>query len=136
MELGEALALLRSHNESVPLPLRLPTLAEVDDAERRLSVRFHPDFRRYLLECSDVICGVLEPVTITRPEAHTDLYKVVESAWSGYGVPRDLVPICENNADFYCMDSTGEVVYWSHNGTTPEKWPSLADWIEEVWLGG
>src|SRR5438067_1933106 len=116
MDLDEVLLLLRSRNEPVPRPLRLPTRAEVDDAEQRLAVRFHPDFRRYLLEVSDVSCGVLEPVTITRPESHTDLFKVVESAWVGYAVPRELLPICEDNADFYCMNTSGEVVFWSHNG--------------------
>jgi hypothetical protein len=136
MDLTNALILLRAHNEPVPRPLRLPTSAEVDGAERRLDIIFHPDFRRYLLEGSDVVCGVLEPVTITRPESHTDLFKVVEMAWMGYGVPRELLPICEDNADFYCMNSSGEVVFWSHNGWSSEKWPSLADWIEQVWLLG
>jgi hypothetical protein len=134
MELTSALAMLRARNEPVRRPLRLPTVAEVDDAELRLGIRFHRDYRRYLLEGSDVVYGVLEPVTITRPDSHTDLFKVAESAWNGYGVPRELLPICEDNADFYCMNSTGEVVFWSHNGWSAEKWNSLGDWIERVWL--
>ena len=134
MDLTNVLHRLRSRNQPVPRPLRLPAADEVDDAERRLGIRFHPDFRRYLLEASDVVCGVLEPVTITRPESHTDLFKVAASAWDAYGVPRDLLPICEFNADFYCMNSSGEVVYWSHNGWASEKWRSLAEWIDQVWL--
>jgi hypothetical protein len=134
MELDEVLPILRSRNESVPRPLRLPTHAEVEVAEQRLAVRFHPDFVRYLLECSDVVCGTVEPVTITRPEAHTDLFKVAESAWAGYGVPRELLPICHDNADFYCMNSSGEVLFWSHNGRSSEKWKNLADWIQDMWL--
>jgi hypothetical protein len=134
MGLDEVIPILRSRNEPLPRPLRLPTRAEVDDAELQLAVRFHPDFRRFLLECSDVVCGVLEPVTIARPESHTDLFKVVEAAWTGYGVPRELIPICEDNADFYCMDAAGEVVFWSHNGLSSEKWPTVADWIVQVWL--
>jgi hypothetical protein len=135
MDLTAVLQELRTRNEPVPQPFRLPTVSEVDDAERRLGIRFHPDIRRYLLEASDVTCGVLEPVTITCPESHTDLFKVTESAWQSYGVPRDFLPICEDNGDFYCMNSSGEVGYWSHNGWSSEKWPSLADWIEQVWLG-
>lgn len=134
MDLDEAFHELRRRNEPVPRPLRLPTPEEVADAERRLAVSFPPDFRRYLVEVSDVTCGVLEPVTITRPESHTDLFKVAESAWNGYGVPRELLPLCEDNADFYCMNPTGEVVFWSHNCWSSEKWPGLADWIEQVWL--
>jgi len=134
MNLDDALRELRRRHEPVPFPVRLPTPAEVESAERQLGVSFHPDFRRYLFEASDVNYGVIEPVTITRAGSHTDLCKVVGAAWEMVGVPRDLLPICEFNADFYCMNSAGEVVYWSHNGWSPERWPSLADWIEQVWL--
>jgi hypothetical protein len=134
MNLDDSIRELRSRNEPVPRPLRLPTVAEVDEFETRLGVRFPTDYRRYLLEASDVIFGTKEPITITRPDAHTDLFKVAQSAWQGYGVPRDLLPLCEDNADFYCMNSANEVVFWSHNGLSAEKWPSLAHWIEDVWL--
>src|SRR5262249_3257554 len=135
MNLDDAFSLLRSRNEPVPRPLRLPTRSEVDEVERRLGVHFHSDFRRCLLEASDVVCGTFEPVTIACPESHTDLFKIAEDAWTTWGVPRDLLPICEANADFYCVNSVGEVVHWSHNGLSSEKWPSLADWIAQVWLG-
>jgi hypothetical protein len=134
MTLDDALRELRSRNEPAPLPLRLPTVTEVDDAERRLGVSFPPDFRRYLLEASDVVCGTVEPVTITRPDSHTDLLKVADDAWQGYGVPRDLLPICEDNSDFYCINSANEVMFWSHNGLSSEKWPNLAHWIMDVWI--
>ncbi len=58
MDLGEAIRALRARDDPVPRPLRLPTPAEVAAAERRFSVAFHPDFRRYLLEASDVVCGI------------------------------------------------------------------------------
>jgi hypothetical protein len=134
MNLADVIQMLRTRNETVPKPPRLPTADEVDAAERRLKVRFHPDFRRFLLEASDVVYGVLEPVTITQPDSHADLFQVAETAWEESGLPRGLVPICEDNADFYCMNSSGEVVFWSHNGSSSEKWHDLAEWIEQVWL--
>ena len=134
MDLDEAFRKSRLRNEPPPSPPRLPTRAEVEVAERRLGIAFHPDFRRYLLEVSDLSCGVLELVTITLPESHTNLFKVTERAWDRYGVPRDLLPVCEENADFYCMNPAGEMVFWSHNGWSSETWPSLADWIDQVWL--
>ena len=134
MDLDEAFSVLRGKNIPVPRPMRLPTVTEVDETERKLAVTFHPDFRRYLVEVSDVVCGVVEPVTITRAGSHTDLSKVAGVAWNRYGVPRELTPICESNADFYCMNDAGEVVFWSHNGWSAEKWSCLANWIEEVWL--
>ena len=134
MTIDEAFRKLRNRNQVVPRPPRLPTVSEVDSVEERLRIRLPPDFRRYLLEVSDVVCGALEPVTITIPDSHTDLFSVVESAWESDGVPRDLIPICETNGDFFCMDSTGQIVFWSHNGQNSERWPNLAAWIGEVWL--
>ena len=134
MDLDEAFRLLRAKNAPIPRPMRLPTPQEVDDVEGKLGSGFHPDFRRYLIEVSDVVFGIMEPVTVTRADSHTDLLKVADVAWSRYGVPRELTPICEYNADFYCINAAGEVIFWSHNGWTETKWPNLANWIEEVWL--
>jgi hypothetical protein len=115
MNLDQAIAELRRRNEPVPKPTRLPTVAEVDEAERQLGKRFHPEFRRYLLEASDVNYGTKEPVTLSEPGSHTSLHSVLESA-RVTGVPRELVPICEDNGDFYCANDSGEVLFWSHNG--------------------
>jgi len=43
MKLPEVLAELRDLNEPVPKPLRLPTQAEVDQAENRLGLKFPGD---------------------------------------------------------------------------------------------
>ena len=132
--LDAVIAELRRLNEPVPKPLRLPTPKEVAALERDLGRRFHPDFRRYLLEASDVTLGTLEPVTATPESGHTYLPRVAEDARES-GLPNHLLPICEDNADFYGLTDGGEVVYWSHDGTTDERWPDLATWIEEVWIG-
>jgi hypothetical protein len=135
MTLDQAIAKLRELNQPVPQPQRLPTPDEVSQVEERLGIQLHPDFRRYLLEASDVVYGALEPVTVTSPESHTDLYEVCRGAWEDYEVPRKLTPVCEDNGDFYCMDKKGQIVFWSADGATDEKWPNLANWIEEVWIG-
>lgn len=135
MTLDEAIGRLRELNQDVPAPTRLPMAAEVAAAEKELGVAFHPDFRRYLLEASDVVYGAVEPVTITDPEAHTDLLGVSRGAWDDYEMPKSLLPICEDNGDYYCMDKKGRVVFWSSDGATEDTWKNLATWIEEVWIG-
>ena len=135
MRLDEAILHLRSLNEPVPKPMRLPTPQEVDAAEQRLGRTLPPEFRKYLLEASDVVFGTKEPVTLTRPSSHTDLHKVCEHAWNAFGVPKELTPICEDNADFFCLNRAGEVIFWTHNGQSSEKWPDVAAWIEECWIG-
>lgn len=134
MTLTEALRALRAADERVPQPLRLPTAVEVAVMEAQLGVCFHPDYRRFLLEASDVVAGTLEPATITAPDSHTHLPEVVACARK-LGVTDDLLPFCADNGDFYCLTAVGSVRYWSHEGASPESWPSLAAWIVQVWLG-
>ena len=132
--LDAAIHQLRELNEPVPKPMRLPSTAAVAAAERELGVTFHPDYRKFLLEASDVVYGALEPATIGRKRAHTDLVSMANEAWTQMELPRALLPICEDNGDYYCMNERGEVVYWSHAGATDERWPSLAAWIQQVWI--
>src|SRR4051794_35190701 len=104
MTLDEAIAALRARNEAVPVPMRLPTEAEVRAVEGRLGVKFHPDLRRFLLEAGDVVFGGGERVTVAPPTGHTDMVAVWEAAWGEMGLPRKYVPFCEDNGDYYCMD--------------------------------
>jgi hypothetical protein len=124
---------LRELNEPVPKPPRLPTERDVQAVERELGVTFHPDYRQFLLEASDVTLGALEPATITEPGSHTHLPRVARDAWD-LGVPRELLPICEDNGDYYCMDATGRIAFWSHDGGFTGRWPDLATWIRRVWI--
>lgn len=134
MDLDDVLRELRQLNQPVPKPLRLPSPTEVDEAERLLGVSFNADYRKFLVTASDVVFGTLEPCTVTGG-GHTDLVKTASRAWN-YGVPRDLLPVCEDNGDYYCMRRSGEVVYWSHNGASSERWADLATWIRSVWIEG
>jgi len=103
--------------------------------EKELGVAFHPDYRKFLLEASDVVLGTLEPTTISPDSGHTYLVPLALDAWKG-GVPQGLLPIAEDNGNYYCMNNRGEVVYWSHDGAAEEKWRNLESWIRQVWIRG
>jgi hypothetical protein len=133
MDLTAVIRELRALNEPVLKPLRLPTLAEVDAAEAATGFTFPLDYRRFLLEASDVVFGTIEPAVVIVPDGRGSLPHLVNHA-RGVGVPAKLLPFCEDNGDYYCLDAVGEVVYWSHNGTTDEHWPDLATWIKQVWI--
>jgi hypothetical protein len=135
MILGDVIQELRKLNIPVPRPLRLPTSEEVEAVEKQLGVGFHPDYRQYLLEASDVVYGCLEPATVAPGGGHRDLVHLAENAYKNLDLPRNLLPICEDNGDYFCMNQSGKVVFWSHNGASDESWPDLATWIEEVWIG-
>ena len=134
VHIGDAIAELRLLNEPVPRPLRLPTEDEVSRAEQDLGIAFPPDYRRFLLEASDVVFSTKEPCRVTPGSGYRHLVTTAREAWE-VGVPRDWLPFCEDNADYYCLYGN-TVRYWSHNGTTDEQWPDLGTWIGEVWIGG
>jgi len=134
MNLSEVIAELRELNEPVPKPLRLPTEDEILAAESQLEIKFPADYRRYLLQASDVVYGSLEPAIVTPDAGHLSLRDMAETAWDEMEVPRELLPFCEDNGDYYCLNQAGEVEYWSHDGSTDEKWKDLATWIKEVWI--
>ncbi len=133
MSLETAIETLRERNEPVPRPFRLPTEMEVAAAERTLGVTFPDDYRYFLLHGSDVAYGTLEPAVVIPDCGHLDLVEMVQTAWE-VGVPRDHLPFCENNGDYYCLTPDSRVVLWSHDGLFSGRWPDLSHWIQEVWL--
>lgn len=62
---------LRELNLDVTKPQLLPTEEEVDHAEQQLGIKFHPDYRRFLLEASDVVVPTKEPAIVTAPPEAT-----------------------------------------------------------------
>jgi len=137
MTLDEAFERLRAAREVTPKTPRLPTAEEVDEAERDLGVRFHPDFRRFQLEVSNVSCGVLEP-SVARLDAqpYINLRKVATGGWR-LGVPRDALPFCQDNGDYFFITREGRVGLWDHNnaGCALPRCETLADWIIDDWIG-
>lgn len=136
MDLTEVIAELRDLNEPVAKPFRLPTEAEVIAAEKRLNVKFHDDYRRFLLEASDVVFGSLEPAMVSADCGILNLCEMAEYAWDELELPLTLLPICEDNGDYYCMNKKGAIEFFT-TGEEPEmRWENLATWIKEVWIDG
>ncbi len=128
MTLDEAIEYLKANKTDVPKSLKVPTRDEIAAVEKREGVSFHPDFAKFLENVGGISYGTLELMAIGYDD------KELFASAREWGIPKDLIPICEDNADFYCMSKEGEVVFWSHNGTVDEKWESLADWIKKVWI--
>lgn len=132
-DIDEILDMLRDHNEPVPVPLELPDEDRLVEIEEEILLPIPRDVRTFLLEASDVVYGSLEPVTAADPNSHTYLPEVTATAWS-LGVPRYLLPICDDNGAFYCADPDGEILLWRDGELTEETWPSIWHWIRDVWL--
>ncbi|MBO6524802.1 MAG: SMI1/KNR4 family protein [Balneolaceae bacterium] len=134
MTLEKVISELKKISEEVPKPLRLPTSADIATIEKVLETKLHPDFKQYLLEGSDAVFGVLEPAVAIQDDPNYIVYIVRQARENG--IPETLFPICEDNGDYYCINNLGEILFWSHNGTTNETWANLASWIKEVWIEG
>jgi hypothetical protein len=129
----EILDLLREYNETVPVPLDLPDEDQLIVAEEEMLLPIPRDMREYLLKASDVVYGSLEPVTVADPNSHTYLPEVAAVAWS-LGVPRYLLPLCEVNGAYYCVEQEGEIVFWRDGELTDDNWLTIWYWVREVWL--
>jgi len=126
---------LRELNQPVPVPLELPDEDLLVEIEEQLLINLPFELREFLLKVSDVVYGRLEPVTVCDPQSHTYLPEVAANAWD-QGVPRDLLPLCQDGDDYYLVDIEGQVLLWSGDSGElgEESWDSVWHWAKEVWL--
>ncbi|MGX5217201.1 SMI1/KNR4 family protein [Pseudomonas sp. S9] len=131
----EVIDQLRELNEPVPVPLELPDEELLVEIQEQILIHLPYELREFLLKVSDVVYGRLEPVTATDPQSHTYLPEVASVAWS-LGVPRELVPICEDRGNYYCVEEDGTVVLWEQDTEElgEENWESVWHWVRDVWL--
>ncbi len=131
----EVIEQLREVNEPVPVPLELPDDDLLVEIEEELLINLPFELREFLLTVSDVVYGRLEPVTASDPQSHTYLPEVAANAWDA-GVPRDLLPICQDGRNYYVVDLENQVLFWDadEENLTDEVWDSVWHWVRDVWL--
>lgn len=134
----EILERLRELGQKVPLPPKLPTEKDVQNAEEKLGVSLPPSYVKYQLEYADVVFGTFEPYQLCEDGSYLDLVQGIKEARVA-GLPLNLFPFLEDNGDYYCFDTHSpapefEIRFWSHNGVTNEKWKSFPDWVENCWI--
>ncbi|WP_445322931.1 SMI1/KNR4 family protein [Ramlibacter sp. AN1133] len=111
---------------------RPPADAEIDVAEARLQFPFPREYREFLKTGGDVGNALFEPALVLPGSGHLDLCEIAETAWGAIGVPRNRLPFIEDNGDYFCLTPEGEILYWSHNGSSNERWPSFESWYRQV----
>ncbi len=124
---------LHSVAEVVPVPLELPEHDQVVQAQEEILMPLPADFREFLMTCTDVVYGTLEPVTVADPQSHTYLPEVTATAWS-VGMPRHMIALCEYRQGYYCVGPDGEVKLWNPSGFDDEEWENIWYWVRDVWL--
>ncbi|WP_263081257.1 SMI1/KNR4 family protein [Endozoicomonas sp. Mp262] len=129
----DIIEILREKAVDIPAPLTLPDEDDLVSIEEELLIPLPQDLREFLLQLSDVVYGSLEPVTVTDPHSHTYLPEVAAIAWDTC-VPRHLIPVCEDNGSYYCINEEGSISHWSSGEESDESWGSIWQWVREVWL--
>ncbi len=119
----------------------LPTKEDILKVEISLNIKYPDSYVKYLLEYSNICFGLFDNLRMTITEDFEWLYAVdvINEAWNVVEVPKYFIPFILDNGDYFCFDTrksyNGEypVKYWSHNGTTTEKWDNFLDWVENCW---
>ena len=123
---------LRENALELVAPLELPDEDMLVEIEEQILVPLPYEFREFLLQVSDVVYGSIEPVTVTDPHSHTYLPEVAATAWAA-GMPRELIPVCEHQGEYYGISEDGEIVRWDGD-VTEDSWPSIWHWVRDIWL--
>ncbi len=126
---------LRALNEDRFGSVELPDIDTLVEVEEQLLIGLPNEFKEYLLTLSDVVYGKIEPVTASDPQMHSYLPEVAAVAWDA-GVPRETIPICEYQGNYFIVTQEGEVQYWVDGEIQEQEWESVWKWIEDVWLNG
>lgn len=136
----DTLEKLKSLNQPVPQPSKLPSERDVKLVEDKLGVKFPPSYVKFLLKYSDVNVGTFEPYSVFQDNSYLDIIEGITNAREAYDLPENLIPFLEDNGNYYCfdLDSKGpehSIVFWSPYGISSEKWNSFLDWIDRCWIG-
>lgn len=132
--INQAIEELKSLSEDTPTKPKLPNDELLDEYEQKLGIKLPSDYRLFLKEASDVFVGYINPLLVSENEDSGNELSVAINEARELGVPSEWLPVCEDNGDYYCIDQSGAVQFWSQDGFTDENWCSLADWIKEVWI--
>lgn len=133
--MDDVIELLRERQHSALVALTLPDEDRLVEIEEQLLIPLPSEYKAFLLTASDILCGSLEPATVTDDYAHTFLPELAAQAWDS-GMPRSLIPVCVAGEDVYAIAQSGEVLLWSaHTGVQEDmEWSSIWHWAREVWL--
>lgn len=127
--------LLRERSLQTAFPLELPELEDIIEAQEAMLIRIPVEMRDYMLTSSDAIYGSMEPVTVADKNSHTYLPEVAAQAWAD-GMPRELLPLCANGEQIYCVDEEGSVFEWciSMGEDCQPVCDDVWQWIRDIWL--
>ncbi|WP_289997883.1 SMI1/KNR4 family protein [Photorhabdus laumondii] len=114
----------------------LPDDELISQYEKEIGFEFSNDYKEVLKKISNIFYGTIDLLSVTRDKKYYgELSQALNDARE-QGLPENLLPICEDNGSYYCIDYDGKIKYWTLDGYNEESWPDLASWIKQVWIEG
>jgi hypothetical protein len=129
----EVIEALQAAHQTVAVGLAKPSLDDVVEVQEAMLLPIPDDYRTFLLQTGEIVCGYLEPNVIADPSAYNYLPEVAAKWWD-LGLERHLLPICETGEQVYVVDPEGEVSLWPNAEAGP--WPNIWHWARDIWLAG
>jgi hypothetical protein len=133
---------ISSVNKVFPDGLPKCTSEDLKSLEAQLNVQiptelavFYQKFAQVRFTCYEI----LSPQSIFHNHLTEGTVTIITEAWKR-GVPREYLPFCYDNADYYCIHlETGQVRFWSHDSETfsdnpNDMWASFNEWILKDWI--
>ncbi|MBB4575707.1 SMI1/KNR4 family protein [Rhizobium lentis] len=121
-DINDVIAELKALAITTPKTPPLPNDVLLDQYEADIGFTFPEDYRKFLKEASNVFVGTLEPLIVTDTRNARGELSIALIEARRVGLPHDLLPICEDNGDYYCFAPDQSIRLWDHNGLSSEKW--------------
>ncbi len=109
--LNAALVVLISIMKTEEFMFKVTTDAEIDEAQKILGFEFPLEYIEFIKSGYDLGDAPMEALEISAPPSYADIFEALKGAREYYDLPADLLPICEDNSDYYCLNQSGEVVF-------------------------
>ena len=109
--MDDLIDLLRERHQGSLVALELPDEDRLVEIEEQLLIPLPGEYKEFLLTTGDILCGSLEPATVTDEYAHNFLPELAAQAWD-QGMPRSLIPVCQAADGLYAIAQDGQIVFW------------------------
>ena len=138
--IGQLIEIIKIKGYVNPFRNVLPSEEQINEYEKYLNIRLPESYKKCLESCSNVSLGGLQLLIPSKSGDYLDIYQALIDINSVENFPKNFLPFVFDNADYFCFNLNKnapdyEVVYWSHNGQTDEKWANFDDWVEKCWIG-
>ena len=134
-KIREAVELIQASPDGFTSQIPLPDDSTIEYVEAESGLQLAPDYRYLVQNAGNIVLRKELLYLRTNREGRSNLLSAIFAARQS-GVPSDWLPICRDNADYYCLLPDGTVRLWSHDNMFEGRWTDLSDWVVDSFIHG